>query len=109
MNPIINIISIIVTFLSLFIISYFSVKYFQWSAIIVYIVLFILCVLVNIINNTNFNQNKEKNMFDLMHYHNKEDEVIQNKFLLKKEIISRVYSYFTSLLILSILIKLVLF
>ncbi len=101
-------IGFIFTFISLFFIAYFVVKYFNWDSIIYLFGLVLLSIFIHFFNNFYFSYKKDKNKFSLLYFHQQEEKDLKN-FLTRKEIISRVFSYFLSLLILSILIKFIIF
>jgi hypothetical protein len=101
-------IGFIITFISLFFVSYFVVKYFKWDSIIFLSGLVLLSIFIHVLNNFYFSYKKDKNKFSLLYFHQQEEKDLEN-FLVRKEIISRVFSYFLSLLIFSILIKLIIF
>lgn len=96
------------TFISLFFIAYFTVKYFKWDSIIFLSGVVLLSICIHFFNNFYFLYKKDKNKFSLLYFHQQEEKDLEN-FLVRKEIISRVFSYFLSLLILSILIKFIIF
>lgn len=101
-------IGFVFTFISLFFISYFVVKYFKLDSIIFLSGLVLVGIFIHFFNNLYFFYKKDKNKFSLVYFHQQEEKDLED-FLVRKEIISRVFSYFLSLLILSILIKLIIF
>lgn len=101
-------IGFVFTFISLFFIAYFVVKYFKWDSIIFLSGLLLLSIFIHFFNNFYFFYKKDKNKFNLLYFNQQEEKDLEN-FLVRKEIISRVFSYFLSLLILSILINLIIF